>query len=425
MQITYILSQYPAQSETFIAREMQELVRQGDTITIARLRWSDTGEGLRVRDATVLPLQWNPVQWLLGIGWGLRNAPECLPPMIRDLFRSVPFSALWWRLLMLLLVSLSLARLLDGHPTTHLRAHFRDSESITAYWLGALLDLPYSVTVQTVKPPRFPSSLLRRVLKSASFCAATSQETKQMLEKRASQQNVVPLIHSGIQVPTLPSSSSTTRPLKILAVGRLVKKKGFDTLLDACHLLHHWLLPFQCTIIGDGPLRQSLLAQTHRLNLESRVVFRGACSNETVLRSMRQHNVLAMPSRSTEEGDRDGLPNVLIEAMAHGTPVVASNFAGIPELVKHGVTGLLVPPADPISLARVLRTTSNSPGHVSFMQTRAREYIEREFVLSREVGRLQTVIRETTEDVDSPHAASGTTSATSPRHRRSVKRPDG
>lgn len=397
MEITYVVSQYPARSETFIAREMQELVRRNNDVTIGRLRWTDTDAGLAVNGATLLPLHSNPLGWLLGIGWGLRHAPDCVAQMVRDLRTASPGSGIWWRLLIIALISLSLSRSLSAAPPDHIRAHFLDSESIAAHWMSRLLGVPYSITVHT-RTTRFPDSLLQHIAENASVCVAVSHEVKEQTERFANLPRSVCLIRNGIRIPNrAPSRPSPSPEVRLLAVGRLIEKKGFDTLLDACALVRSWLRPVRCTIIGDGPLRAALLEQARTLHLSPYVTFRGAQPNDHVLRALHQHDLLVMPSRPTDEGDRDGIPTVLIEAMAHETFVVASDFAGIPELVDHNVTGRLVPPGNPVALARTLAASADQPRARSRMETQGRRRIKRDFNLVHEVGTLQSLLHRVEE----------------------------
>lgn len=397
MEIAYIVSQYPARSETFIAREMRELCTRGHDLTIARLRWSDTNAGIEVSDAEVLPLKWNPIAWLLGVQWAARRAPQALARMGRDLLSSARPSVTWARLLVLSLISLALARTLHTTSIDHIRAHFLDSEAIASYWVSDLLDVPFSLTLHTLKT-RFSSSLLTRVVEGASFCAVISKDAKGRLGTTAARPNEIVLIRNGVRRPGEPPPplTSVPSPWKLLAVGRLVDQKGFDVLIEACEHLDAWNYSFHCTIIGDGPLRSPLEAQTHQRNVVSQVTFRGAQSNEAVLRAMRQHHVLVMPSRPARDGTRDGIPTVLIEALAHGMPVVASDFAGIPELIKDGITGNLVPPNAPIELACVLRDLFEDPQQTSSMGKAGRERVRHEFDLETEINKLEEEISKHT-----------------------------
>jgi len=397
MEIAYIVSQYPARSETFIAREMEQLLAQGNRLLIAPLRWSDTGEGIRVEGADVLGLHWNPLDWALSLAWAVARCPRRVIQMGRDICTASLFSDLWWRLLVLSLISLALARELKDRPVDHLRTHFLDSEAIAAFWISRLLDIPFSTTVHT-RSTRFPTPLLRRVAQTTAFCAATGRATKRMMKALANRQDRVEIIRNGVSLPstvrsrTVPLSSPVWR---LLAVGRLVEKKGFDTLLEACGLLQDWGRPFRCHIIGDGPCRDRLIEQARHFEIAHRVRFYGAQPNAEVYRAVRHHDLLVAPCRLAADGDQDGLPTVLMEAMSCGLPVVASAFAAIPELVIDGETGRLVPPDAPVALARTLRQLFDRPREALRMALRGREHVRRHFRLEREVDTLNAWIRTT------------------------------
>ncbi len=397
MEIAYIVSQYPARSETFVAREMEQLRALGNRLMIAPLRWSDTGAGIRVEGADVLGLAWNPLSWIAGLVWASVRRPHHVAQMGRDVCKAPLFSDLWWRLLVLSLVSLALARDLEDRSVDHLRAHFLDTEAIAALWIGRLLGLPFSTTVHTLNT-RFPVPLLRRVVRAASFCAAISRETQNKATQMAGGRTPVVGIRNGVSMP--PPAQPRTAPLappswRLLAVGRLVEKKGFDTLLRACACLRNWGRPFRCSIIGDGPRRGRLRAQARRLGIERRVTFHGGQPNGAVYRALYRHDVLVAPSRPSPNGDRDGLPTVLIEALSCGVPAVASAFAAIPELVREGQTGRLVPPNAPVALARTLRRLFDRPQHALRMGRQGREEVRRRFQIEREVRTLHDWIRTT------------------------------
>lgn len=397
MEIAYIVSQYPARSETFIAREMEQLLARGHRLLIAPLRWSDTGEGIRVKGADVLGVQWNPLDWALSLAWGVARRPHRVLRMGRDICTAPLFSDLWWRLLVLSLVSLALARELNDRPVDHLRAHFLDSEAIATFWIGRLLDVPFSTTAHTLKT-RFPTPLLRCVTRTASFCTAISEETKRMADNLTGGHTRIVVIRNGVTVPSSvqPRSAPLAPPAwRLLAVGRLVEKKGFDTLLEACALLRVWGRPFRCDIIGDGPRRDQLMERARRLRIERHVTFHGAQPNEEVFWAFRHQDLLVAPSCPSPDGDRDGLPTVIIEAFSCGVPVVASAFAAIPELVVDGETGRLVPPDAPVALARTLRRLFDRPREALRLGRRGREEVRRRFRLEREVDTLDAWIRAT------------------------------
>jgi glycosyltransferase involved in cell wall biosynthesis len=140
----------------------------------------------------------------------------------------------------------------------------------------------------------------------------------------------------------------------ILSVGRLVEKKGFPDLLHACRLLKQRGYAFRCVIYGDGPLRDALAATIARLELAGDVVLAGEHPQEALLPVFQQATVFALTPFVTSDGDRDGVPNVLVEAMACAVPVVSTAVAGVPELVQHDVNGLLVAPHDIPAIADAL-----------------------------------------------------------------------
>lgn len=396
MDTIYVTSQYPAQSETFIAREMRELSAQGHDLTIARLRWSDTGTGLTVPGADVLRLMWTPLDWLLGVLWGLTHNRRALLRIGEDVFSAPLFSVQWARLAILGVLSLALARHLDSRPVDHLRAHFLDTEAIAAHWLSHLLDVPYSLTAHTLVT-RFPAGVLDRVVEDAAFCATENEKVGRLIDKMDVSAPPVPIIRNGISSPeTKRRPSSTGPPWKLLAVGRLVKKKGFDVLLSACRLLQHWVRPFRCTIIGDGPERTTLESRAHTLNIASHVDFQGAQPNDRVLHAMHHHDLLVMPSRPTQDGERDGIPTVLIEALSLGLPVIASAFSGIPELVQESETGKLVRSNSAPSLAQGICRFFDRPQQFAEMGRRGQQHVRQNFNLKREVQLLHRLVQNST-----------------------------
>src|SRR5262249_40421790 len=135
---------------------------------------------------------------------------------------------------------------------------------------------------------------------------------------------------------------------------RLVPKKGMRCLVSACALLRDRGIAFRCKIVGTGPLRNDLQTQIDDLGLRDQVTLLGAMTHDDLLNVYGQATAFALVPQIAEDGDRDGIPNVLVEAMAAGLPVVSTSVSGIPELIEHGRTGLLVPPNDPHAAAAAL-----------------------------------------------------------------------
>src|SRR5205823_4150700 len=149
------------------------------------------------------------------------------------------------------------------------------------------------------------------------------------------------------ELGSFPFAEPRERPPRIVAVGRLVEKKGFTTLVDACAILLRRGAEFECNIIGEGELESALAKQIESLGLSNRVKLLGPQPQREVIRHIRNAAALAAPCVLGSDGNRDGLPTVLLEAMALGTACVSTDVTGIPEVLHHEKTGLLVPQNDP------------------------------------------------------------------------------
>jgi glycosyltransferase involved in cell wall biosynthesis len=190
-------------------------------------------------------------------------------------------------------------------------------------------------------------------------------------------------IYNGLDLEEFPYQAPHDRPPVIVAVGRFVEKKGFADLIDACALLAERGRLFRCRLIGAGTLKDELRARIRRLGLESRIDMIGARPQREVIQEVQNAAVLAAPCVVGQDGDRDGLPNVIQEALALGTPVVSTDVTGIPELIQDGHTGLMVPQHDPPALAAALDRLLMDPALRVKLASQARRLIEAEFNIRR------------------------------------------
>jgi len=176
-------------------------------------------------------------------------------------------------------------------------------------------------------------------------------------------------------------------PVVLMSVGRLVEKKGTDILLQALALLPpdlHWRLDH----VGGGPLRKTLQAQARSLGLSERIQWRGALAQQQVIALYRNADLFALASRIAGDGDRDGLPNVLMEAQSQGVACVATDVSAIHELIVDGQSGLLVPPQDAQALARALESLIRDPQRRLALGTAGRMRVNAAFGLSSNIARL-------------------------------------
>lgn len=399
MVVAYVVAQYPALSETFIAREMAQLARMGHDVRVVRLRWQGRGYGQAlgqpVDGVTALPVHLRPDRLVRGLAWAGRHRPDAVASALHDATASGGSIGARVRLLGVLGAATGAARVLADAGVGHIRANFFDTEAIAASWLSRLLGAPYSLSASTLTV-RFPEALIHRVVRGASFCAATTAESHDVVaDWRGSDARVV-RIHRGVHVPDAPLVAARRRcrlgeaPVRLLGVGRLAPQKGFGTLVDACARLRDAGVRVDCAIIGDGPLRDALERRIERRALAGTVRLLGALPQDAVQAHYRASDLLVVPSTDGDDTGRDGLPNVVIEAMAVGLPVVGSRYAGIPDLVVDGETGRLVPPDDPAALADALRDAASDPDRRVAWAEAGRTRVRRDYNLAREVGTMVT-----------------------------------
>jgi len=256
-----------------------------------------------------------------------------------------------------------LARLLRrerGRPgaSTHLHAHFAHDPALVALLTHWLAGIPWSFTAHARDLHQVPDAALAQRVASATATVTCSQAGAERLRSAVPEglRGRVRLVRHGVDVEAFrPRPAGTGRqpgPPRIVSVGRLVEKKGFPDLVDACRLLRDGGHRFRCAIYGDGPLHDELTKAVGRpQSLAGTVSLAGPRTRGQLLAELQQADVFALTPFVTADGDRDGIPNVVVEAMACGLPVVATAAGGIGEIVEHGVNGLLADPHDAPAVA--------------------------------------------------------------------------
>jgi glycosyltransferase involved in cell wall biosynthesis len=286
---------------------------------------------------------------------------------------------------------------------THLHAHFGTLAATVTRGAAHLARIPYSVTLhakdiyhESVDPP-----VMRRILSEAAAVVTVSDYNRMHLEATyGDAASGVTRIYNGLDLTRFDLMPATRAGDAILAVGRLVEKKGFDVLIDACAILRERGVQFRCRIVGDGVDGASLRDRIERLDLGSLVQLEGPRPHANLIGLFREAAVFVAPCIVAADGDRDGLPTVLLEAMALGTPCVSTAVTGIPELAHDGETGLCVPPRDPEALADALERMLADPDLGARLATRARARVEQAFDIRRNAARLRDVFAAATRTWD-------------------------
>ncbi len=257
--------------------------------------------------------------------------------------------------------SVYLARLMKRDDITHIHAHFASHPAAAAFIIHRFAGIPYSFTAHG-SDLHCDQHMLREKVSEAAFVVAISEFNKELIVNECGNhvRNKIHVIHCGVDTsvfrPALRSSNrqDPSHILNIVCTGTLHEVKGQIHLLKACHQLRQRGCDFVCHLVGDGPDRDLLTKNTADMGLKEYVRFHGRRTREEIARLLQEAHVVVAPSVPTRDGRREGIPVVLMEAMASGLPVVASNISGIPELVTHRESGLLVPPGDSVALGDAL-----------------------------------------------------------------------
>jgi glycosyltransferase involved in cell wall biosynthesis len=264
----------------------------------------------------------------------------------------------------------------------HIHAHFASSAASVARIASLLTGLPYSMTAhakdifhESVQPDD-----LSRKLRSASTTFTVSDFNLNYLRTQYPQSSErVVRLYNGISLLDFDYRAPVDRPNRIVAVGRFVEKKGFEDLLVACKFLQDRELDFKCQLIGGGELESKLRSMIERLGLHHCVQLLGPQPQRIVKELVQSAAVMAVPCVQGRDGNRDGLPTVLLESMALGTPCISTAVTGIPEVIRHDESGIIVSEQAPSELADAMMLMMSKPGLRVRYAVAARQIIEQDF----------------------------------------------
>jgi glycosyltransferase involved in cell wall biosynthesis len=386
--VAYVLKRYPRYSETFVVNEILELERAGARLQIFSLRHTEDGH---FQDA--ISRVRAPVTYLASTGlkaaelWATMNRVRAaLPGAWRAMEALHDLEARH------LYQALRLAEEARRLGITHLHAHFATEATTIARAASRIAGIPYSFTAHAkdIFHESVDAAELGRKIGDACAVVTVSDFNRRYLERFDSvDSGSIVRIYNGLDLDRFQFSDPATRSPFVLAIGRLVPKKGFACLIDACALLRDRGRPFRCAIVGVGALDAALRERVRSLALEEYVRMVGARPQSEILDWIRRAAVLAAPCVEAEDGNRDGLPTVLLEAMALGTPCVSTEVTGIPEALIDDVTGLAVPQHDAQALAEALARLLDDGALRSRLARQARAHVELHFDVARNVVQLR------------------------------------
>jgi glycosyltransferase involved in cell wall biosynthesis len=391
MRLGYLYSRYPVISQTFCDAEMLALERLGIELEIVSVYPPLTG--LRHEHISRLraPVRYAPPQEILKVWEKDAKMTGTWPGALVDQHEQKYGPS--FKAEQRARNALYFADLFVRNGVGHFHVHFANRAAHTAIFLKEISKIPFSVTAhgQDFMKDLGNDELLREICAAAEFVAAETDYSRELLCQRCPESTgKIYRVYNGIDLEFFPVPyPSTANPVpRIISVGRLVAFKGFENLIDACGDLARRGLDFTCEIIGDGPVRDDLQATIDKLKLSPKIKLLGSLSQGAVIEKLRVADIFALASVTDRQGASDVFPTVIIEAMAAARPVVSTRLAGIPELVAHGETGLLVAPGDTSALAPALEELIRDPELRSRYGRAGRARIEQHFRIEHTVAPL-------------------------------------
>ena len=400
-RIGYVLKRYPRLSETFIVQEILQMEQRGADLVMFPIM--DSGEKLRnpAVDEVHAPVHylqrsfWRDLPGMIvDHGRLLASSPGGYVRGLQQLTRSrrSGFTAV-----RTFLQAGRLALWTRREGVSHLHAHFAHNPAALAQYAHLFTGLPYSFTAHAKDLYLSAPASLRKKAKRATFVSTCTAFNATYLQSVLPEQShdKVHVVYHGVDTRRFrPPKTREANPVPCLvAVGRLVPKKGHAYLVEAAHLLDLRGVAFQLEIYGDGPQRDALHEQIATAGLETKVRLQGACTQDELIAVYQAVDVFVLASVVTENGDRDGIPNVILEAMACGLPVVSTDISGIPEVVRDGVNGRLVTAGGAGQLADALWDLMSSPRLRSELGRAARETVIRSFDATDNAERMASLLQ--------------------------------
>lgn len=384
-EVAYVIMGYPRLSETFISQEVLVLERLGAKLRIFAIKRGDedcvhdavscigasltylprmsslSGRGfiawLRENVAAYVNQHWNVLKarpWVyvrtlasaIGMCWRYRTSRWAWPKkvFIKEFLQAGYIAA----------------AVLQTPSVRHIHGHFCHGATTVTWFASRLTGRPFSFTAHAkdiYQHDQNPGDLLARKLKAASFVTTCTDANRQHLARTYPDCKQVHTIYHGLDTTYFAAQRHAVAPAVpvILSVGRLVEKKGLAYLVQACHVIKQQALPFRCVIVGEeGNQSEAIKTMIAALGLQTLVELRGPVTHKELRDLYSRASVFVLPCVIAGDGDRDGIPNVLAEAMAMALPVVTTAVSGIPELVRAGIDGVCVPQRDANAIAQAL-----------------------------------------------------------------------
>lgn len=391
-EVAYLFERFPSFGQTFCYREVLELDRRGTTVHVFSIR-RPVGEPEQDWDRTLvervhyLPEE-KPLVAEVDRLLKMKDVPENARKAVREWGRQSDFLRLYQ--------AIYVGVRLREEGLRHIHAHFAGMAARTVYWINEFFGIPYSFTAHAndiFAPRDFAVSLAKLIQRAAAVVTVSDYAVRLLQEQFPESAAKIHRVYNGVDLAGFSITDFGSTPPEIVSIGRLIEKKGFSDLIGACELLRSRGRRFHCSIIGEGPLEESLQAQIAAADLKDRVSLTGPQTQAEIAERLAHAAIFALPCTHEADGGMDNLPTVIMEAMAAGLPVISTPLAGVPEMVEDGVNGELVPERDHAALADAIEQLLRDPERARRFGDRGRQLARQKFSIETSARQLREILK--------------------------------
>ncbi len=393
----YLFERFPSFGQTFCYREVAELYRQGVAVPIFSIR-NPKDEPVQDWDARIVQrVHYLPEEMELLDDVRRASKKGKLAPEIVAALDGWGRQTDFLRLYQAVYVGLRL----QEAGISHVHAHFAGMAARTAFWIAKFFPITFSFTAHAndiFAPRKFEIGLDKLVGAARVVVTETDYAEKFLRERFPECADRIHRVYNGLNLAEFRRATFSSDPPSIVAIGRVIVKKGFANLIRASALLVERGKSFRCEIVGEGPLENQLRAQIEQLRLQEFVQLPGPKPQHELRARLANASVFVLPSVPEPEGGMDNLPTVIMEAMATGLPVVSTRVGGIPEMVIDNQTGFLVQPEDAVALAGAIEKVTNDRSLGQRLGQAGYERAQRLFSIENNLRELCALVKTSTDD---------------------------
>jgi len=392
-KIGYVVKKYPRYSETFIVNEILAHEDSGLEIQIFSLTHPDDSHFQDIVGEVQSPVKYLPHYFIKASTWWkyLNKTNEVIPNLFQmlEVFSNEKFKHVYQ--------AIELAKIVRTTGIEHLHAHFASSATTVARMASYFSNIPYTFTAHAkdiYQEDIDLGDLQSKIHDASSVITVSNYNLEHLTRMFGSDKDKIKRVYNGLDLRKLQYRSPENRKPNIITIGRLVEKKGLNILVDACEILAKHGVEFHCSIIGKGELESELLGQIKEKNLQDKVELTGALPRTRVIKKFSDASIFAAPAIVANDGNRDGLPTSILEAMALGVPCISTDVTGIPEVLKNNKTGIVVPQNNSVELANAIERLLNDSKLSISLSENGRKLIESNFDISKNSAKIREIFAQ-------------------------------